>query len=153
MATTTGHGHPTGYQRGCEACQRASREDKRALRARNRGFDPEPELEPEPPALTVVEPVEPDHSPAAPAERVFGRVEAAVQADLDGLGISVGSNALAAAALQMGRILDDRRLVTTQPSAARQLERFMTVLRREATPKRGRLAAVQKMTSRPDAAG
>jgi hypothetical protein len=38
---------------------------------------------------------------------------------------------LAAAALQMGRILDDRTLVTTQPSAARQLERFMVVLRRD----------------------
>jgi hypothetical protein len=143
MARTAGHGHAPGYHRGCEACQRNSRDDKRALRARQRGIEPEPE----PPALTVVEPGEPDQAPA-PLERQPGRVEAAVQADLDGLGISVGSNALAAAALQMGRILDDRRLVTTQPSAARQLERFMAVLRREATPKRGRLAVVQEMSTR-----
>jgi hypothetical protein len=148
MARTAGHGHAPGYQRGCDLCRRASREDKRALRARHRGIDPEPEPpESEPPALTVVKPVEPDDSPP-PLERVPGRVEAAVQADLDGLGISVGSNALAAAALQMGRILDDRRLATTQPSAARQLERFMAVLRREATPRRGRLAAVQDMSTR-----
>jgi hypothetical protein len=91
--------------------------------------------------------VEADDSPP-PLERVPGRVEAAVQADLDRLGISVGSNALAAAALPIGRILDDRRLVTTQPSAARQLERFMAVLRREARPRRGRLAAVQDTSTR-----
>ena len=71
---------------------------------------------------------------------------AAVRADLAGLGDVRGWQWAAAGAVAMARILDDRRLVSTQPAAAKQLERLMGVLHREAAPKRGRLAAVQKMT-------
>jgi hypothetical protein len=81
---------------------------------------------------------------------VGGAVELAVTADLEKLGdLPAGSRALGAAALAMARILDDRRLVTTQPSAARQLERLMGVLRRDAAPRRGRLRVVQEMTTGP----
>jgi hypothetical protein len=60
----------------------------------------------------------------APSADRGPQFELAVRADLDELGdLPAGSGALGAAALAMARILDDRRLVTTQPSAARQLER------------------------------
>jgi hypothetical protein len=46
----------------------------------------------------------------------------------------------------MGRILDDPRQVTTQPSAAKQLASLLEVLRRAAAPRSCRLALVQAMT-------
>jgi hypothetical protein len=144
MARTSGHGHGPGYQRGCDLSQRNSREDKRVLRARNRGIEPEPS------ALTVVEPVEPepDQAPPPPLEREPGRVEAAVQRDLDALGICAPSEAIAMAALVLGRDLDDRRLATSHASMAKALGQLMASLRREAAPKRGRLAVVQQMSTR-----
>jgi hypothetical protein len=133
------------YAAGCEACRRQAREYMRASRARHRGIELEPELEP--PAFTVVEPA-PEQTPAPPLEHVPGRVEAAVAADLDTLGVPAGSNALAAAALVLARDLDDRRLATSHASMARVLGQLMATLRREAAPKRGRLAAVQDMSTR-----
>jgi hypothetical protein len=127
------------YAAGCEVCRRTAREYERARRARRRG------LEPQPAALVVVEPLEPDHDVVNTSAARPGGVELAVQDELDGLGVNLGGRALAAAALAMARILDDRRLATTQPSAARQLERLMAVLRREAAPRRGRLQVVQDM--------
>lgn len=138
MARTAGHGHAPGYQRGCEACQRASREDKRALRARHRGIDPEPELEPEPEPLTVVELVEPDHG----AED--GPVVAAVKEQLAMLS-AAQQELVGAVAVALGKILDDRRLSTTHPSAGKQLVAIMEKLRQASAPKRGRLAVVQEM--------
>jgi hypothetical protein len=68
------------FAAGCEGCRRVAREYERARRARRRGLDPEP------PALVVVEPFGPDHdvveTPAAP----LGAVELAVAVDLDKLG-------------------------------------------------------------------
>jgi hypothetical protein len=78
-----------------------------------------------------------------------GLVVAAVQADLAALGDLTGFQALAAGAVAMGRILDNPRWVTTQPSAAKQLASLMAVLHRAAGPqRRGRLAVVQQMTDR-----
>jgi hypothetical protein len=75
----------------------------RQLRARQRGLTPVPADE----TPTVAE-------GAGPAV-------AAVQADIAALGDLTGYQALAAGAVAMARILDDRRLVTTHPSAAKQL--------------------------------
>ena len=71
---------------------------------------------------------------------------AAVQADIAALGDLTGYRTLAAAAVAMGRILDDPRQVTTQPSAAKQLASLLAVLQRQAAPRTGRLALVQAMT-------
>jgi hypothetical protein len=49
----------------------------------------------------------------------------------------------------MARILDDHRLASTQPAAVKQLASLLEMLHREAAPKRGRLAAVQKMSGPP----
>jgi hypothetical protein len=103
----------------------------RELRARKRGLTPVPTV-PACETPTVAE-------AAAP-------VVAAVRADIAALGDLTGYRALAAAAVAMGRILDDPRQVTTQPSAAKQLASLLEVLRRKATPRPGRLALVQAMT-------
>ena len=109
-------------------CVETNRLYMRELRARKRGLTPVPPVE----APTVAE--------------AAGPVVAAVQADIAALGDLTGYRALAAAAVAMGRILDDPRQVTTQPSAAKQLASLLEVLRRAAAPRRGRLAVVQAMT-------
>ena len=73
---------------------------------------------------------------------------AAVEAGLAALGDLTGYQALAAAAVAMGRILDSEGCVTTQPSAAKQLASLMAVLHRQAAPRPGRLALVQQMSDR-----
>ena len=81
------------------------------------------------------------------AEPVAGPVVAAVQADIAGLGdLAAGYRALAAAAVAMARILDSDGNVPTMPAAAKQLASLLDTLRREAAPRRGRLASVQAMT-------
>jgi len=71
-----------------------------------------------------------------------------VEADIAGLGELRGYQWAAAAAVAMARILDDHRLATTALSAAKQLTALMDALHKSATPKRGRLAVVQEMTTR-----
>ena len=70
-----------------------------------------------------------------------------MRADLAAFGDLTGWQGLAAAAVAMARILDDRRLATTQPSAAKQLASLLATLRANAVPKRSRLAVVQQMTT------
>jgi hypothetical protein len=126
------HGRSRYRHHGCRCavCKEANRLYMRELRARKRGLTPVPaDVTP-----TVAE--------------AAGRVVAAVEADLAALGDLTRYRALAAAAVAMGRILDDPRQVTTQPSAAKQLTSLLEVLRREAPPRPGRLRAVQAMTDR-----
>jgi hypothetical protein len=118
----------------CEVCVESNRLYMRGLRARKRVLRPVPAV--------------PTDANATP-----GPVVAAVQAELDGLGDLTGSQGLAAAAIAMARILDSDGNIPTWPSAARQLSSLLDTLHKSAAPKRGRLAAVQKMSpsSRPDA--
>lgn len=80
-----------------------------------------------------------------------GRCELALLADIERLGVRESQPALCAAAEQMCRILDDRRQVTTQPSACGKLLVIMSALHKEAAPRRGRLAVIQQMSHSPDA--
>jgi hypothetical protein len=123
-------------------CVEACRVYMREHRARKRGLTPVPPIGADP--QTAMTPVQ-DWTP--------GPVVAAVQADLHRLGDLTGWQALAAGAVAMARILDDHRLASTQPAAVKQLASLLEMLHREAAPKRGRLAAMQKMaaSSRPDA--
>jgi hypothetical protein len=134
MTVEERHGHGgRRYKPGCESCRVEAAERKRALRARKRGLAPLPPL--------------PAEEPADAPEPAAGPVVLAVTADLASLGDLTGWRALAAGALAMARILDDPRQVTTQPSAVRQLMSLMGVLRREAAPRPGRLAAVQALST------
>ena len=131
------HGHSAGYKVGCELCRAEAASKKRQQRARTRA------LQPVPPAVD---------NPDMPV--AVGPVVAAVEADIAGLGdVAAGFRVLAAAAVAMARILDSGRNVPTWPAAAKQLGSLMDTLRREAAPRRGRLAAVQAMSrsSRPAA--
>ena len=124
------HGRSRYRHHGCRCatCVEANKLYMRELRARKRGLTPAPADE----TPTVAE--------------AAGPVVAAVRADIAALGDLTGYRALAAAAVAMGRILDDPRQVTTQPSAAKQLASLLAVLHRQATPRPGRLALVQAMT-------
>jgi hypothetical protein len=132
------HGHSYGYKVGCDLCRTQAAEKKRQQRARKRGLASVPSLPAEPVSAEIA-----------------GPVVAAVQADIAGLGELGLYQCLAAGAVAMARILDDHRLASTQPAAVKQLASLLEMLHREAAPKRGRLAAVQKMSasSRPHAAG
>lgn len=121
---------------------------KRAQRARKRGLTPVPTV---PNGTSAAADVRQDVGTVP--NGTPGPVVAAVLADLKGLGDLAGWQALAAGAIAMARILDDHRLASTQPAAVKQLQSVMSMLHREAAPRRGRLAAVQAMItpSRADA--
>jgi hypothetical protein len=129
-----------GWQRSyggcrCDVCREGVRVRTAERRASRRGLTP---------------------VPPAPSNRQYvadspGPCVAAVRRDLDGLGDLAGWEYLAAGALAMARILDSGGNVPTWPAAAKQLMASMAALHKEAAPKRGWLAEVQKMSSRPDA--
>jgi hypothetical protein len=149
-ASVPPHGRSRYRHHGCrcDVCIESNRLYMRELRARKRGLTPVPSV----PLADTVQRVE--QFQTVPAETA-GPVVRAVEADIAGLGELRGYQSLAAAAIAMARILDDHRLATTAPSAAKQLASLLETLHRAAPPKRGRLAVVQKMapSSRPDAAG
>lgn len=151
------------YYRGCrcDVCRDGVRVHTAELRARKRG------LAPVPPTKVIVQrdsrdlravPPAPNDAPPADQPRndrdevAPGPCEQAVLHDVARLGVASSNEALVAAARAMARILDDRRQVTTQPSACGKLMAVMDVLRRGADTRQGRLAAVQAM-SQPSARG
>jgi hypothetical protein len=77
-----------------------------------------------------------------------GRVEAAVQLEVDQLGVAEQRPGLVAAALAMARILDTEGAVTSQPAACRQLMVALAELHRVPVSRRGRLAVVQKLSTK-----
>jgi len=155
MTMSEQHGR-NGYERGCrcDTCRRAQRERIAAQRARRRGLAPVPEVRqsdaPDEPAQVSGNraPVE-NFSPVANATP--GPCEVATAAELESLPAAESHQALAAAALCMARILDNRLWVTTQPSVCRQLSSLMLTIRKASAAPRGRLAAISKMATRPDA--
>jgi hypothetical protein len=81
---------------------------------------------------------------AQPAET--GPAEAAVVAELEGLGQALERPSLAQAALAMARLLDDPRRANQQPAAAAKLADLMDKLRKGGDVRRSRLASVRSMT-------
>jgi hypothetical protein len=69
-----------------------------------------------------------------------------VKAELLRLPAAESRTRLAAGAVPMAEILDDRRLSTTHPSTQRQLAAALATLRDAVPSSRGRLAAVTKMS-------
>ena len=142
-------------------CRADTAEQKRRRRAAKRGLTPVP---------AVTEADSPDFAqycakldtapPVATAQNcAVGPCVAAVRSTLAELNLGALWAADAAAAEAMAAILDDRRQVTTQPSAAGKLLTIMVGLRKAAEPRHGRLAAVEAMgrvarvKSRPTDAG
>jgi hypothetical protein len=123
------HGSRAGYARHgcrCELCREAQQQYQREYRRRKR-------------VLQTVAPL-PDVA--------LGPCVLAVRADVAAWGVE-SQHVLVAVAEAMARILDDRRLATTQPSAAGKLLQIMAELRGNAAPRR--LSVVQEMSkpSRP----
>jgi len=162
------HGYAR-YHRGCRCpvCREGARLYVAGYRARKRGLTPVPAARD---VARTPGDVEPDratsrdqitsHLPAdqhrtvltpGPCELTPGPCERAVLADVETLPAAASNQALVQAACAMARILDNRLLATTQPSAARQLSSLMLTLRKASAPARGRLAAISKMATRPDA--
>jgi hypothetical protein len=77
-----------------------------------------------------------------------GAVETAVQRELESLSAAESRPGLCAGILAMARILDDARLATTQPSAARQLVQGLDRVRAASVTRGGKLAVVAAMTER-----
>jgi hypothetical protein len=88
--------------------------------------------------------------PPAEAE-VVGRVEAAVMSEISQLSARGKHVGLVENALAMARILDDRRLVTTHPSASRQLSQSLDKLWALSIGRRGKLEQVATMSARTNA--
>ncbi len=131
-----------GYRRGCrcEPCVEANRAYMAAWRARKRGLEPVP-AEDTGPALTVV-----PAAHGAPVAGVGGSVVAAVLAELETLAATASRPGLAAGAVSMAKILDDRKLSTTHPSAQRQLAQTLDRLRNASHTAKGKLASVIDMS-------
>jgi hypothetical protein len=120
----------TEYRRGCrcDICLEANRVYFREWRAKRRGL-----------RLVVTAGDEPVAA---------GLVEAAVQRELDLLSGAEQRPGLCAGILAMARILDNPKLATTQPSAARQLNNGLQRLRDASVSRGGKLAVVASMSDR-----
>jgi hypothetical protein len=75
-------------------------------------------------------------------------VVAAVKEQLAMLSAAQQEPVMGAVAVALGKIVDDRRLSTTHPSAGKQLVAIMEKLRQASAPRRGKLAVVQALTDR-----
>ncbi|MGO9251634.1 MAG: hypothetical protein ACLP5J_09600 [Mycobacterium sp.] len=75
-----------------------------------------------------------------------GPVVAAVLAELETLAATASRPGLAAGAVSMAKILDDRKLSTTHPSAQRQLAQTLDRLRNASHTAKGKLASVIDMS-------
>jgi bacterioferritin-associated ferredoxin len=141
------HGRSRYTHAGCRCgvCREAMRVYVAGRRAAKRGLAPVP-------VANATEAVADVRQDVATAQNcAVGPCVAAVREVLAELPLPPGYEVEAAAAEAMARILDDHRLATTAPSACRQLAQVMDRLRKAAEPRRGRLAAISKMSSRPDA--
>ncbi len=124
----------------CEVCIESNRVYMRELRARKRGLAPVPSDTRKPLSELTEEQVVGDLPP--------GPCVLAVRAQVERLGVRESEPALCAAAESMAAILDNRLLVTTQPSAAGKLMQIVKELHRVAAPRQSRLAAVSAMSAR-----
>ena len=168
------HGSRTGYNRGCRCpdCLAVMAARARRYRARKRGLEPgegrgkvqvecglvepdagcnlrpssEPSSPPEsslPPVVTVLP------TKTAPTASVGpGEWEQKVIDECGTLSAAASHPSLVATARAMARVLDDRRQVTTHPSAGRQLMTAMEKLRSASIGRAGRLASVSAMLQR-----
>jgi len=137
------HGHPYGWVNGCVVCREESKLKKRRERAKKRGL----EVVDTAPVRRAGSIPEIDHVDVV-TEPEAGPCVSAVRRQVEDLGVADREPVLCAAAESMARILDNPNLATTQPSAVRQLMAITAELHRVATPKPGKLAVVQAMTSR-----
>lgn len=81
-------------------------------------------------------------APAAP-----GRVEAAVQAEIEHLQQTIDRPGLAAMALTLAKLMDDPAQKGKWPDASAKLEGLLDKLRKGADSKKSKLASVRAMTS------
>jgi hypothetical protein len=128
------HGTRRGYGEGCrcDECKCAQRLYQRNYRERKaNGLTGSP--------VAVVQLPPSELLPAGP-----GRVELAVEAELDGVAGAEARPGLVAIALAMSRILDSSRAVSAQPAAAKVL---VTLRKGSAQGRRGNLAVVKSMTT------
>src|SRR5947209_14415035 len=82
--------------------------------------------------------------PTAAAEP--GRVESAVERELDGLAQAEARPGLKEAAVALARILDNPKAVSQQPAAAKNLAEILERLRKGADARKSRLTSVRQMT-------
>jgi hypothetical protein len=80
------------------------------------------------------------------SEYSAGRVESAVQMEIEALGASARPG-LAEAAVALARIMDNPKAVSTQPAAAGKLSDILEQLRKNSAGKKSKLASVRAMTS------
>lgn len=121
----------SGYRRDlcrCDVCLEANRAYMRDWRAKRRG-------------LTLV-------VTAGDEPVTAGQVEAAVQRELDSLSAAGSRPGVCAGILAMARILDDPKLATTKPAAARQLNSGLQAVRASSVARGGNLTVVASMTKR-----
>jgi hypothetical protein len=132
------HGTRRGYGEGCRCddCKDAQRLYQRRYRERKANGETRPHSAP---VMAQLPPAEPQ--PCGP-----GPVESAVQHELNGLAAQTRP-ALAAIALAMARILDNSRVASAQPPAAKVLVSVLDTLHKgSARGRRGSLSVVRSMT-------
>ncbi len=143
------HGTRRGYQRcvageggrPCDSCRQANTDYTNARNAARRGLLP--------PRPVTVLPTEPPASPPVVVEpQRPGPVELAVVEACAALSTTASHPDLVETALSLARILDDRRQITTQPSASRELRQVMAELRAGSAGRSGRLADVARLSRR-----
>ena len=131
------HGTANRYNQGCrcENCKDSHRLRAAAYRQRRSAGETRP------PAVAVSLPVTGESHPSGP-----GPVESAVEFEVGGL--AQPRPTLVAVAVAMARILDNSKVPTPKPPAAKVLVSVMDALHKSAQGRRGHLASVKAMTEK-----
>lgn len=138
------HGKPQRYRDGCrcDECRAAIREYQADLRRRKAAGEP---------VAGSGNVVSFASRPANTAPAVPGRVEAAVEAEIEHLQQTVDRPGLAAMALTLAQLMDDPTQKGKWPDASAKLDGLLDKLRKGADSKKSKLASVRAMTSgRPE---
>ena len=148
VAAELPHGWRRYYQGcRCDVCRDGVRVHVAERRAERRGLRPVPDV-PVPDGTETVADVRQDAAPVP--DGTPGPCVRAVRLQTARMGVREAQPVLCAVAECMAAILDDRRQVTTMPSACRQLMSVMAELHKGMDTRQSRLRVVQKMMERPD---
>lgn len=138
------HGTRTRYNTGCrcDSCKQASRDyDKARRQSQNAAKHGGGTVS----SLPTVKPM------AVIAEPEAGRVESGVLAEIAGLSTVDSRQGLVEIAIALARVLDSPLAIAQHASAAHRLSETLDKLRKGADARKGRLAAVRKMTKATEA--
>jgi hypothetical protein len=137
------HGHPTGFQRGCEKCEAAAKERRSSPQAKREAADRRTKDKATRAGRLIPLPTGTRSAPAA-----IGFNEAAVREQCEQSPKGSERPGTVAQAITLAKVLDTPELQTIHAQTSRQLHALLLSLDGLKKKSGGRLAAVQAMAGR-----